>query len=77
MAISISCPFCEKALHVSSTAAGRNVRCPDCNASVKIPDMGTGKFHLSASGRQKLVLTIASVVVFGIIIVAVMSRVFK
>ena len=37
MAISLSCPSCDKTLKVKDELAGRKVKCPGCGEAVPVP----------------------------------------
>lgn len=41
MAISITCPNCEKKLQAPDTAVGKKVRCPGCQTLIKVPEPDT------------------------------------
>lgn len=38
MSINVTCPECGESHHVNDRLAGRNVRCPSCDASVDVPE---------------------------------------
>ena len=78
MPINISCPICSRSMHAPVSAAGRNIRCPDCHAAVAVPgDGGVGESRLTPAGRQKLVLGVAVAIVFGVLLFAVSKIFFK
>jgi hypothetical protein len=77
MPINVACKLCGKALHVPSSAAGRNVRCPDCHASIAVPGDGGGQFRLTRAGRQKLMLIVGVAIIFGIVLIVGILKVMK
>ena len=43
MAIQVSCPSCESAVHVDDTLAGKDILCPNCQQRITVPSIASGR----------------------------------
>jgi hypothetical protein len=74
MAIHVSCQMCGKGLNVPGSAAGRNVRCPDCSASIPVPTGGASARHWTSKDRQRVALLVGLLAIVVIPIIIALMR---